>query len=273
MISYSSPNQQPAPHIVSPVEGMNFLPLRHGIDLPHDVNRVAQIKKIAGGKLLFAALVGGLMLGSSFSAEAAAPLQGSAPALFNRGNAFVREGKPGPAILAYERALQLAPRDPAIALNLKAVRDTAGLAASTPAWWQSSARVLTMDEWAWSGSLALAFVCGVALFGRLLPMRLGQPAKILGVTCAVTVLISTAALWFRWPELSRVVVVSSHVNALVAPADAAGQVFPLAEGEIVTAKKELGNFVLVHTADGRSGWVARAQIERVIPASLPDRAG
>ena len=48
----------------------------------------------------------------------------SAPALFNRGNALVREGKPGPAILAYERAQQLAPRDPAIAVNLQAVRDS-----------------------------------------------------------------------------------------------------------------------------------------------------
>ena len=109
------------------------------------------------------------MLGSSFATKAAAPLQGSAPALFNRGNALVREGKPGPAILAYERAQQLAPRDPAIAHNLKAVRDTAGVVAPTPAWWQSSARVLTMNEWAWSGSLALAFLCGVALFGPTSP--------------------------------------------------------------------------------------------------------
>ena len=86
-------------------------------------------------------------------------------------------------------------------------------------------------------------------------------------------LISITALWLRWPELSRAVVVNSHVTALIAPAESAGPVFPLAEGEIVTAKKELRNFVLVCTADGRSGWVARAQIERVIPASVPDRAG
>ena len=213
------------------------------------------------------------MLGSSFATKAATPLQESAPALFNHGNALVREGKPGPAILAYERAQQLAPRDPAIAHNLKAVRDTAGVVAPTPAWWQSSARVLTMNEWAWSGSLALAFLCGVVYLGRFLPMRLRRPAKVLGAACAVAVLLSTTALWLRWPELSRAVVVSSHVNALIAPAESAGQVFPLAEGEIVTAKKELGNFVLVHTADGRAGWVARAQIERVIPAPVPDRAG
>jgi hypothetical protein len=68
------------------------------------------------------------------------------------------------------------------------------------------------------------------------------------------------------------VVVNAHVTALIAPAESAGSVFPLAEGEIVTAKKALRNFVLVRTSDGRSGWVARAQIERVIPAPVPERA-
>ena len=156
MSSNSSPKQQPAPENLSPKEGMNFPPLRHRVAVPP---REA-IAKIERERAALAALAGGLMLGSAFAAEAAAPSQESAPALFNRGNALVREGKPGPAILAYERAQQLAPRDPAIAVNLQAVRDTAGLAAPTPAWWQSAARALTMNEWAWSGSLALAFVCG-----------------------------------------------------------------------------------------------------------------
>jgi hypothetical protein len=83
------------------------------------------------------------------------------------------------------------------------------------------------------------------------------------------VLVSITALWLRWPELSRAVVLNSHVTALIAPAESAEQVFPLAEGEIVTEKKMLRNFMLVRAADGRSGWVPRAQIERVIPAPRP----
>jgi tellurite resistance protein len=130
-----------------------------------------------------------------------------------------------------------------------------------------------MNEWAWSGSLALAFVCGATSVGRLLPKRLRQPVKALSAVCAVAVLISTTALWLRWPELSRTVVLNSHVTALIAPAKSAEPVFPLVEGEIVTAKKALRNFVFVRTADGRSGWVERAQIERVIPLPVPDRAG
>jgi len=250
---------------------MNLPSLRHCVAARRREKRTTKIE--VKPVLLVALVAGVLMLCSAFAAEEAAPSQESAPALFNRGNALVREGKPGPAILAYERAQELAPRDPAIAVNLQAVRDTAGLAAPTPAWWQSAACALTMNEWAWSGSLALAFVCGAISLGRLLPTRLRQPVKALSAVCTVTVLISASALWLRWPELSRAVVLNSHVTALIAPAESAGPVFPLAEGEIVTAKKELRNFVLVCTADGRSGWVARAQIERVIPAPVPNRAG
>jgi hypothetical protein len=221
-------------------------------------------------KVVFATLAGGLMLGSALTAKAASPSPASAPALSNLGNALVREGKPGPAILAFERAQQLAPRDPAIAVNLQAVRESAGLVAPPAAWWQSSARALTMNEWAWSGSLALAFVCAAISFSRFFPTRLSINA--LSATCAVTLLTAAGALWVRWPELSRAVVINAHVTALIAPAESAGPVFPLAEGEIVTAKKALRNFVFVRTADGRSGWVARAQIEPVIPAPVPERA-
>jgi hypothetical protein len=130
-----------------------------------------------------------------------------------------------------------------------------------------------MNEWAWSCSLALAFVCGATFVSRLLPTRLRQPLRTLSAVCALAVLVSITALWLRWPELSRAVVLNSHVTALIAPAESAEQVFPLAEGEIVTEKKMLRNFMLVRAADGRSGWVPRAQIERVIPAPVPDRAG
>jgi hypothetical protein len=223
-------------------------------------------------KRALVALAGGLMLASALTAKADAPSPESAPALCNLGNALVREGKPGPAILAYERAQQLAPRDPAIAVNLQAVRETAGLVAPPTAWWQSAAHGLTMNEWAWSGSLALAFVCAAMSFSRFFPARLHRLMNALSATCAVAVLVATGALWVRWPELNRAVVVNAHVTALIAPAESAGPVFPLAEGEIVTAKKALRNFVLVRTADGRSGWVARAQIKRIIPAPVPDRA-
>jgi hypothetical protein len=231
------------------------------------VHRLSKIDGKFAATFLIVALAGVLTLGSALSSEATVSLNGSASALFSRGNALAREGKPGPAILAYERAEQLAPRDPAIAANLSVERDRAGLAVPTPAWWQSAARALTMNEWAWSGSLALALVCVATFFSRLLPGCLRKPVKTVIAVCVAAVLVSIASLWLRWPELSRAVVVNSDVTALIAPADSAAPVFPLAEGEIVHAKKKLRNFVLVRMDDGRSGWISQSQIEPVIPGS------
>ena len=50
----------------------------------------------------------------------------SAPVLFNLGNAWLRLGKPARAILDYERALVLAPHNPAIEANLAAARSVPG---------------------------------------------------------------------------------------------------------------------------------------------------
>lgn len=224
-------------------------------------------------RVVLSVLAGAIVLGSALAAEPVTAPQESASVLFNRGNAFAGQGQPGLAVLAFERAQQLAPRDPAIAARLQTLRDTAGLPSPALPWWQSAARQLSMNELACSGSLALALVCGAISLSRLLPKGFQRPLKALTALCAIAVLISATGLWLRWPELSRAVVVSSHVTALIAPAESAGSNFTLIEGDIVAPKKVLRNFILVRTLDGRSGWVSRAQIERVIPAPAPDRAG
>ena len=53
----------------------------------------------------------------------------SAAALYNLGNAYARAGKPGLAVLNYERAALLAPDDPDIAANLHFVQRAARVAA------------------------------------------------------------------------------------------------------------------------------------------------
>src|SRR6478736_7629573 len=106
MNSNSSPNRHAAPAKQSP-KGMNFLGLRYCVAALRREKRIAKIElKIAMLVAVFAMLT----LAAGLAAESVAPGQESAPALFNSGNAFVRQGKPGPAILAYERAQQLAPR-------------------------------------------------------------------------------------------------------------------------------------------------------------------
>jgi hypothetical protein len=43
----------------------------------------------------------------------------------------------------------------------------------------------------------------------------------------------------------------------IAPASTAQGAFELKAGDLVTAKREYGDFILVHTLDQRSGWVSK----------------
>src|SRR6266446_5684769 len=68
---------------------------------------------------------------SSHAAQAQAQAQAqarySAPALYNLANAYARTGKPGLAVLNYERARLLEPNDPDLDANLRHVREAVGL--------------------------------------------------------------------------------------------------------------------------------------------------
>src|ERR1700688_1343375 len=58
--------------------------------------------------------------------QAPAPEGYSAPALYNLANSFARAGKPGLAVLNYERARLLDPKDLDIEANLRHVREASG---------------------------------------------------------------------------------------------------------------------------------------------------
>ena len=58
----------------------------------------------------------------------------SANTWFNLGNARLKAGQIGPAVLAYKRAARLAPGDPDIRANLAFAREQGGLADAAPGW-------------------------------------------------------------------------------------------------------------------------------------------
>jgi len=95
----------------------------------------------------------------------------SAPALFNQANAEQRAGRLGLANLKYERASLLAPGDPAIAQNLRAAQQKAGVSAPTVPMWQRPAHWLSFNELAGLASVSLLLI-NLLVFGlRLIPTR------------------------------------------------------------------------------------------------------
>jgi hypothetical protein len=186
----------------------------------------------------------------------------SAPELFNQANAAQRAHRFGPAILGYERTRLLSPSESSIEQNLRIVREKAGVNAPAIPVWQRPAHWLGFDEWALLASCSLVVGCALFFGKRYVPHR---AVSWIGASCSATVFLAATAIGLRWNELGRAVIQTAQARAHIAPAADAQSTFELKAGEIVTAQREYGDFVLVRTLDQRSGWVSNSDVERAIP--------
>ena len=186
----------------------------------------------------------------------------SAPALFNQANAAQREGRLGSAILGYERARLVSPNESSIKQNLRIAREKAGVNAPAIPFWERPAHWLGFDSWAVIGSSALFIGCALFFGIQYLPRR---AARWISMGFGTALLMAVAAIGLRWNELDRAVIQNAHTNVHIAPAANAQGTFELKAGDLVTAKRDYGDFVLVRTLDQRSGWVNKSDLERVIP--------
>ena len=189
----------------------------------------------------------------------------SAPLLFNLGNASLRAGQTGQAILDYERAHWLAPNDVAITKNLSLARQQADLAPEPVSRLQSAARVFTFNTWSCLAVVSLLFLAASLLLQRvfLLSRLLMCWAKI----CAAVVLATAiAAVTLRWSDLNRAVVTAPEAPMRISPVTVVQPLFTVRQGEIVSVKQTHGDFALVHDQQGHQGWVSRDAITLVIPS-------
>jgi hypothetical protein len=194
----------------------------------------------------------------------AAPAGYSAASLFNQANADARQGKVGEAVLNYERARLLAPGDAAIAANLRHVRTEAGLPDPEESGIVRRLTALPPNLLAWLGCGGILLV-GVSLLARRLRPR--RPGRW-NLATAIGVLFVAAAVGdavLVWPQVHAAVVVVAATSARISPAALAEPTFQLRAGETVTIQSAHADFLLVTTAAGRTGWVARTDLGRVVP--------
>jgi hypothetical protein len=196
----------------------------------------------------------------------AAPAQPgySAPAQYNLGNAYARQGKPGLAVLSYERAAVLDPGDPDVDANLRQVRRAAGLPPQSRSRFERAARFADPDIIAWSG--LLGFLCwGVGVLARkLYPTH----RRWLGVCALIGFLAAGAAVCDAvalWPVLHEAVVVTPTATARVSPVPMGAALFELREAETVETISRHDSFVMVETRAGRRGWVSAENLASIVP--------
>jgi hypothetical protein len=201
--------------------------------------------------------------GGQALAQASQPTY-SADGLYNLGNSYARAGKPGLAVLSYERAALLAPDDPDITANLAYVRTFVHVSMKPRNRFARLVQATSPTLAAWLGVLGIALI-GVGLLGKKLAPRwrwLPIGGVVLGASL-VALSVSNALL--LWPRLHEAVVLVDQTPARVAPAPMGDTAFVLRETESVAMTAEHEDFILIRTGSGQSGWVTRANLGPVVP--------
>ncbi|MBW2205064.1 MAG: tetratricopeptide repeat protein [Deltaproteobacteria bacterium] len=170
----------------------------------------------------------------------------SASLLYNMGNAYYQKKAVAQAILHYERALYLDPRNADIQANLSLARKDFGLIAEPVPDWQRFFNNL--------------------LRGIRPGILKGAPARILTTFCLLCFMAGGTGVAMQYRNISRGVVIKDDAHLLVSPFDSASSSASIKDGKIVRIAKTYKGYLLVEGPNGKSGWIKRSAVESVVPS-------
>lgn len=195
----------------------------------------------------------------------------SAARLFNLGNTHAKLKETGPAILAYERAAMLDPRDAGIANNLKLARETAALPGNleSPPWWKMPLHWLSLHEWSWVLTLGLGVIAVLGLtrgFTTLHHRRLKPHLPWLTVIALGAAGLGAVAVWDRREEVKLSILTEPAPVLRLSPFSTAEETGSPGTGRRVLAGERHAGWVHV-TVPGSTmtGWIRESEVVPLVP--------
>lgn len=181
--------------------------------------------------------------------------------LYNLADSYAAAGQVGPAVLNYERALRLAPGDADIQGNLAQVRKDAGLYQDDQPLYRRWAEMLGADQWLMIAGCALLCLGISALFVTAATAGPGQGKRTLlrwlMTGSLVVVLLTLPPAVFRYQDWKIGVVLAEDARLVISPFADATPAGDIKAGRLLRPKRAHGDYVLVKTENGKSGWLAR----------------
>lgn len=188
---------------------------------------------------------------------------------FNLGNSLYRLGERGPALLAYERARMISPRNPDIAHNLKHVRDRLEYYVEDKRNWYLRAADSFLERFTEREAalvlLAVYFVFAASWAWMLFlkPRETwGWRRKVIG-----GILVLAAAFFlakhFQSSVIRDAVVMKKEAEVRYGPAAHDRVAFRLGEGlkvDVIDSRQDWSRILLVN---GETGWIKNEDIEKV----------
>lgn len=185
---------------------------------------------------------------------------------FNLGNAYFKAGDVGHAVLEYERARRMIPRDPDLHANLGYAREKSGEGDPTPLW----ARLVfplaphaSSDELLGAASACFLLLVATAIAARLLP-NAARPARIAGGVAALALLLTGTSAAYRIATLEAptfaVVVAANDTDVRFEPSPNGTAHFTSKPGAVLRVLTEREGWAQVARPDGKRGWISRDAI-------------
>ncbi len=187
---------------------------------------------------------------------------------YNLGNAYLKAGKLGHAILWYERALKLAPQDPDLRFNYQYAlsqtqdeRAEEGLDISRILFfWQDRIGPHTL-RWLALGLNGLFWL--VLLIRRLQGKKPFKPFAHLLLIPAVLFALTVFYQEYQAGHQAEAVVVSAEVSVRSGLSRTATELFVLHAGTKVRIQREKAGFARIYFSKGKIGWVEKSALRRI----------
>ncbi|MBI3316263.1 MAG: tetratricopeptide repeat protein [Candidatus Omnitrophica bacterium] len=189
---------------------------------------------------------------------------------YNLGNAYFRTGQKGKALLAYERARALSPRDADIRWNIGVLRSVLvdRVDSSSASRFEEASKQLTDLVSRQETALALTAVLAVLFIFSFLALFFPASRRWLSGLQSVTFVIFflAAGLFavhgyqFKDP---KVVVLEKEVTARYGPSDKETKAFILHEGAMGSVRDETNDWFYVSLSSRQSGWIPKSSCEVV----------
>jgi tetratricopeptide (TPR) repeat protein len=190
---------------------------------------------------------------------------------YNLGNAYYQQGKLGPAILNYERALKLAPNDKQVANNLDVARQDlkdiqVGIEKSNViASWMSLQHLQSSKGWSWLGIVFIWFgVAGIVLWLLGPSRRLKKVGFLSGIALLIFSLLPFLLAYGRAQEeyhSMEAIIMVEETMLKAAPENESKAIQTLHEGSKVKVIDAIGEWHKVQLNDTTEGWLLMSDTE------------
>jgi len=196
--------------------------------------------------------------------------EATAAVYYNLGNADLRLGKKGLALICYERALKVSPRDKDLRWNLNVLRTALpdrieeGDVNFVVSFLRKTVGFVTVDELGLLLAAALGLLAGLAILRFFLPSSRLWTRPLRGLLW-VLVVTSAILFLFKWTRIRdpRVVVLQGQVYAHYGPSDKETKAFLLHEGAEGRVMDESKGWYYILLKNKNTGWIPKESCEVV----------